>query len=172
MKIVEENCENSLTLKLQYDNQIIGVGAMKLWSKDFQHEGMIPSQFTCDGPDISPHLEWSEAPKETKSFALIVDDPDAPVGTWVHWLVCDIPPNVKSIPRNGLPRNARQVKNDFGKVEYGGPCPPSGTHRYFFKLYALKVDKLEGVNDKRSFYKKVEENKIAEAVLMGKYKRK
>ncbi len=145
---------------------------MKLWSKDFQHEGMIPSQFTCDGPDISPHLEWSEAPKETKSFALIVDDPDAPVGTWVHWLVCDIPPNVKSIPRNGLPRNARQVKNDFGKVEYGGPCPPSGTHRYFFKLYALKVDKLEGVNDKRSFYKKVEENKIAEAVLMGKYKRK
>ncbi len=145
---------------------------MKLWSKDFQHEGMIPSQFTCDGPDISPHLEWSEAPKETKSFALIVDDPDAPVGTWVHWLVCDIPPNVKSIPRNGLPRNARQVKNDFGKVEYGGPCPPSGTHRYFFKLYALKVDKLEGVNDKRSFYKKVEENKIAEAVLMGKYRRK
>jgi len=172
LEIVEKICENSLTLKLQYDNQIIGVGAMKLWSKDFQHEGMIPSQFTCDGPDISPHLEWSEAPKETKSFALIVDDPDAPVGTWVHWLVCDIPPNVKSIPRNGLPRNARQVKNDFGKVEYGGPCPPSGTHRYFFKLYALKVDKLEGVNDKRSFYKKVEENKIAEAVLMGKYKRK
>lgn len=133
---------------------------------------MIPSQFTCDGPDISPHLEWSEAPKETKSFALIVDDPDAPVGTWVHWLVCDIPPNVKSIPRNSLPRGARQVKNDFGKVEYGGPCPPSGTHRYFFKLYALKVEKLEGVTDKRSFYKKVEENKIAEAVLMGKYKRK
>ncbi|MGQ9722225.1 MAG: YbhB/YbcL family Raf kinase inhibitor-like protein [Candidatus Jordarchaeum sp.] len=145
---------------------------MKLKSKDFEHEGMIPSQFTCDGPDISPQLEWSEAPKETKSFALIVDDPDAPVGLWVHWLVCDIPPKVNNIPRNSLPRNARQVKNDFGKVEYGGPCPPSGTHRYFFKLYALKVEKLEGVNDKKSFYKKVEENKIAEAVLMGRYKRK
>lgn len=145
---------------------------MKLRSKDFEHEGMIPSHFTCDGADISPQLEWIDPPKETKSFALIVDDPDAPVGTWVHWLVCDIPRKVVTIPQNSLPRNARQVKNDFGKVEYGGPCPPSGTHRYFFKLYALGVEKLEGVDNKKSFYQKVEEHKIDEAVLMGKYKRK
>ncbi len=145
---------------------------MKLRSKDFEHEGMIPSHFTCDGADISPQLEWIDPPRETKSFALIVDDPDAPVGTWVHWLVCDIPRKVVIIPQNSLPRNARQVKNDFGKVEYGGPCPPSGTHRYFFKLYALGVEKLEGVDNKKSFYQKVEEHKIDEAVLMGKYKRK
>jgi Raf kinase inhibitor-like YbhB/YbcL family protein len=145
---------------------------MKLRSKDFEHEGTIASHFTCDGADISPQLEWIDPPKETKSFALIVDDPDAPVGTWVHWLVCDIPRKVATIPQNSLPRNARQVKNDFGKVEYGGPCPPSGTHRYFFKLYALDVEKLEGVDNKKSFYQKVEEHKIDEAVLMGKYKRK
>ena len=145
---------------------------MKLRSKDFEHEGMIPSHFTCDGADISPQLEWIDVPSGTKSFALIVDDPDAPVGTWVHWLVCDIPPNVVTIPQNSLPRNVRQVKNDFGKVEYGGPCPPSGTHRYFFKLYALDVEKLEGVDNKKSFYQKVEEHKIDEAVLMGRYKRK
>nr|MDO8082111.1 YbhB/YbcL family Raf kinase inhibitor-like protein [Candidatus Freyarchaeota archaeon] len=145
---------------------------MKLRSKDFEHEGMIPSRFTCDSENVSPHLEWSEVPAGTKSFALIVDDPDAPVGLWVHWLLCDIPPQVKEIPQRSVPRGARQVKNDFGKPEYGGPCPPSGTHRYFFKLYALKVEKLEGVNDKKTFYKKVEEHKIAEAVLMGKYKRK
>ncbi|MFB0563372.1 MAG: YbhB/YbcL family Raf kinase inhibitor-like protein [Candidatus Lokiarchaeia archaeon] len=145
---------------------------MKLRSKDFEHEGMIPSHFTCDGADISPQLEWIDVPTGTKSFALIVDDPDAPVGTWVHWLVCEIPPNVVTIPQNSLPRNVRQVKNDFGKVEYGGPCPPSGTHRYFFKLYALDVEKLEGVDNKKSFYQKVEEHKIGEAVLMGRYKRK
>ena len=80
---------------------------MKLRSKDFEHEGMIPSHFTCDGADISPQLEWIDVPAGTKSFALIVDDPDAPVGTWVHWLVCDIPPNVVTIPQNSLPRNVR-----------------------------------------------------------------
>lgn len=145
---------------------------MKLKSKDFEHEGMIPSRFTCDGEDVSPHLEWSEVPAGTKSFALIVDDPDAPVGLWVHWLMCDIPPKVKEIPQRSVPRGARHVQNDFGKPQYGGPCPPSGIHRYFFKLYALNVEKLEGANDKKSFYKKVEANKIGEAVLMGKYKRK
>ncbi|MHA1578490.1 MAG: YbhB/YbcL family Raf kinase inhibitor-like protein [Candidatus Freyarchaeota archaeon] len=144
---------------------------MRLRSNDFEHEGMIPSRFTCDGEDISPHLEWSEAPEGTKSFALIVDDPDAPMGTWVHWLVCDIPPTVTEIPRNSVPEGARQVRNDFGKLDYGGPCPPSGTHRYFFKLYALNVEKLENVKEKNEFYRRVEEHKIGEAVLMGRYKR-
>jgi len=144
---------------------------MKLKSKDFENEGMIPSIFTCDDRDISPHLAWEDVPENTKSFALIVDDPDAPMGTWVHWLVSNIPPNLRELPQNNVPSGALQVKNDFGKANYGGPCPPSGVHRYFFKLYALNTATLEGINEK-NFYDKVEEHKIAEAVLMGKYSRR
>jgi len=144
---------------------------MKLKSTDFNHKEMIPSRFTCDGEDISPYLAWNEAPEETKSFALIVDDPDVPMGTWVHWLVCDIPPNTQEIPQNGVPLEARQVKNDFGKQEYGGPCPPSGVHRYFFKLYALNKEKLEST-DKKAFYREVMAHKIDEAVIIGKYSRR
>jgi Raf kinase inhibitor-like YbhB/YbcL family protein len=144
---------------------------MKLRSNDFQHEGMIPPLFTCDDRDVSPHLTWEEAPEGTKSFALIVDDPDAPVGTWVHWLVANIPPNIREIPQGTVPSGALQVRNDFRKVEYGGPCPPGGTHRYFFKLYALNVAALEGV-DEKNFYHKVKEHAIGEAVLMGRYSRR
>jgi Raf kinase inhibitor-like YbhB/YbcL family protein len=144
---------------------------MKLRSNDFKKDAMIPSMFTCDEKDISPHLTWEDVPEGTKSFALIVDDPDAPMGTWVHWLVCNIPPETREIPRSTIPQGAKQVKNDFGKVDYGGPCPPSGVHRYFFKLYALNVGSLEGI-DERNFYQKVAEHKIAEAVLMGKYTRR
>jgi Raf kinase inhibitor-like YbhB/YbcL family protein len=144
---------------------------MKISSKDFKPEGMIPSQFTCDGKDISPHLVWEDVPEGTKSFALIVDDPDAPMGTWVHWLVCNISPNLREIPSGTVPSGAVQVKNDFGRLNYGGPCPPRGIHRYFFKLYALNVASLEGVNE-RNFYQKVEKHKIGEAVLMGRYSRR
>ena len=144
---------------------------MKLRSNDFSHEDMIPSKFTCDGEDISPHLAWEEVPEETKSFALIVDDPDAPMGTWVHWLLCDIPVDTRAILQDSVPNQAKQVRNDFGKNEYGGPCPPSGVHRYFFKLYALNVEKLEADN-KKSFYREVESHKIDEVVLMGKYSRR
>ena len=144
---------------------------MKLKSNDFEKDAMIPSTFTCDEKDISPHLTWEDVPEGTKSFALIVDDPDAPMGTWVHWLISDIPPETREIPRATIPQGAKQVKNDFGKVDYGGPCPPSGVHRYFFKLYALNVESVEGI-DERNFYQKVAEHKIAEAVLMGKYTRR
>jgi Raf kinase inhibitor-like YbhB/YbcL family protein len=144
---------------------------MQLRSNDFQQEGMIPKLFTCDDRDVSPHLVWDDVPPGTRSLALIVDDPDAPVGLWVHWLVCDINPNLREIPRGTVPAGARQVRNDFGKLDYGGPCPPGGTHRYFHKLYALDVDRLEGATEKGSFYSLVEQHKIGEAVLMGKYKR-
>jgi hypothetical protein len=144
---------------------------MNLKSKSFKNNEMIPPKYTCDGADINPPLEWENVPNGTQSFALIVDDPDAPGGTWIHWLVCDIPPDIRKIPENSIPKNATQVKNNFGKLNYGGPCPPGGTHRYFFKLYALTVDKLE--NPKRSnFYNLVETHNIAKAELMGKYKRK
>jgi len=144
---------------------------MKIWSNDFEHEGMIPSKFSCDDTDISPHLQWEGIPPEAKSLALIMDDPDAPRGTWVHWLVCDIDPRSTGAKQNSIPSNGRQVNNDFRKPDYGGPCPQSGVHRYFFKLYALDVPKLKA-NDKTTFYDEVKKHHIARAFVMGKYKRK
>src|SRR5260370_13904728 len=114
----------------------------KLTSTAFPERQAIPRQYTCDGFNVSPPLEWSGAPQGIKSFALICDDPDAPAGTWVHWVLYNLPgdriglvenvPTTESVPGGGL-----QGTNDFNKIGYGGPCPPSGTHRYFFKLYAL-----------------------------------
>ena len=144
---------------------------MKIKSKDFVNEGMIPSYFTCDDKDVSPHLAWEDVPEGTGSFALIVEDPDAPMGTWVHWLVCDIPSNVREMTQGEIPEGACQVKNDFGKVDYGGPCPPSGVHRYFFKLHALNVNSLKEV-DEGNFNQKVSEHSIGIAILMGTYKRR
>ena len=144
---------------------------MKLKSKDFEDNSNIPSEFTCDGRDVSPQLSWEDVPDETKSFALSVTDPDAPVGTWIHWLIHGIPKDVRSVEQGGLPKGAKQVENDFGMEKYGGPCPPSGTHRYIFAIYALDTEHLEGVN-KRNFSDKVEEHAIDKAVLKGLYKRK
>jgi len=144
---------------------------MKLISKDFENNSGIPPEFTCDGRDISPQLSWSDFPKETKSFALSLEDPDAPMGTFIHWLVYDIPKNVNNIPRGTLPAESKQLQNDFGNEEYGGPCPPSGTHRYIFMIYALDVEHLEDVN-KHNFFSKVEEHIIEKAKLIGLYKRR
>jgi Raf kinase inhibitor-like YbhB/YbcL family protein len=144
---------------------------MRLKSEDFEDNTGIPSEFTCDGRDVSPQLSWEDVPAETKSFALSVTDPDAPMGTWIHWLVHDIPKDVRSIEQGGLPKGAKQVENDFGMKEYGGPCPPSGTHRYIFTLYALGVEQLEGAK-KRNFADKAEEHALEKAVLKGLYKRK
>jgi Raf kinase inhibitor-like YbhB/YbcL family protein len=144
---------------------------MRLKSKDFEDNSSIPSEFTCDGRDVSPQLSWGDVPVETKSFALSVADPDAPMGTWIHWLVHDIPRDVRTIEQGGLPEGAKQVENDFRMKEYGGPCPPSGTHRYIFTVYALDVERLEGVN-KRNFFDKVREHTLDKAVLKGLYKRK
>jgi len=144
---------------------------MRLKSKDFEENGNIPSEFTCDGRDISPQLSWEDAPAKTKSFALSVTDPDAPGGTWIHWLVYDVPRDVRSIDRGSLPKGAKQVENDFGMKNYGGPCPPSGTHRYIFTIYALDAERLEDVN-KRNFFDKVGKHTLDKAVLKGLYKRK
>ena len=144
---------------------------MRLKSKDFEDNSSIPSEFTCDGRDVSPQLSWGDVPVETKSFALSAADPDAPMGTWIHWLVHDIPRDVRTIEQGGLPEGAKQVENDFRMKEYGGPCPPSGTHRYIFTVYALDVERLEGVN-KRNFFDKVREHTLDKAVLKGLYKRK
>lgn len=118
-----------------------------LSSSSYKDNGSIPARFTCDGDDISPPLTWSGAPAGTRSFALILDDPDAPDPaaprmTWVHWVLYDIPTSVQSLPEGGskqLPAGTREGLNDWKRTGYGGPCPPIGRHRYFHKLYALDV---------------------------------
>ncbi len=118
--------------------------ALAISSTAFSNGGMIPSRYTCDGANISPPLQWSGLPAGTKTVALIVDDPDAPAKTWVHWVVYDLPANTTQLPENIKPQEnlaggGKQGTNDFKKIGYGGPCPPSGTHRYFFKLYAVDI---------------------------------
>jgi Raf kinase inhibitor-like YbhB/YbcL family protein len=144
---------------------------MKLKSNDFVNNGNIPSEFTCDGRDISPPLSWEEIPDETKSFALSVTDPDCSGGVWLHWLVYNIPKDVRKIERASLPDGAMEVLNDFGKKSYGGPCPPYGTHRYFFTICALDTENLEGLS-KRNFFDIVEKHTIDKAEIMGLYKRR
>jgi hypothetical protein len=143
---------------------------MKLLSEDFKENEVIPSRFTCDGEDICPQLYWGDVPGGTRSLALSVTDPDAPGGTFIHWLVYDIPKDISRMERGGLPAGAKQVKNDFGRERYGGPCPPSGTHRYYFRLYSLDTDRLEKIT-RTNFFQVVEKHAIAKAELMGRYKR-
>ncbi|MBI4466747.1 MAG: YbhB/YbcL family Raf kinase inhibitor-like protein [Acidobacteria bacterium] len=152
--------------------------AFALNSPAFTHGGDIPKKFTCDGPDLSPALTWSEPPAGTESFALIVDDPDAPVGTWVHWVLYDLPASARelaeNVPKdNELGSGARQGRNDFGRIGYGGPCPPPGpAHRYFFKLYALKAKtNLKAGASKADLEKAMKGQILAQAELMGRYKR-
>jgi Raf kinase inhibitor-like YbhB/YbcL family protein len=138
---------------------------------------MIPAEYTCDGQDISPPLNWKNLPPGTKSLTLICDDPDAPVGIWVHWVVFNIPPEESGLAENVRPERElnngmRQGNNDWRKIGYGGPCPPGGTHRYFFKLYALdtELDLEPGATDK-AVLKAMKGHILAEAQLTGKYKR-
>ena len=143
---------------------------MKLKSKDFVDGRSIPSEFTCDGRDISPQLSWEDVPEETKSFALSVTDPDSPGGMWLHWLVHGISKDLREFRQASLPEGAKEVENDFGRRPYGGPCPSSGTHRYFFTIYALGTDHIEGLN-KRNFLNKVEAHTIEKTSIKGLYKR-
>ena len=139
---------------------------MKLTTDAFQNGDMIPKKYTCQGEDISPHLKWEDAPENTKSFALILDDPDAPSGTWVHWLIKDIPKDAREIKEDSVP--GTEVDNSWGRPNYGGPCPPSGVHRYIFRLFALDVETFDVIG-KEDFYKRVEQYKIEESVLLGRY---
>jgi hypothetical protein len=151
---------------------------MTLTTNAFTPGGTIPRKFTCEGPDISPALKWSGAPGGTQSYALIADDPDAPVGTWVHWVLYDLPAGTVELAENvpkqeQLPSGALQGRNDFRKIGYGGPCPPPGpAHRYFFKLYALdtKLNLKPGAT-KAEVEKAMKGHVLAQAELMGKYGR-
>jgi len=144
---------------------------MELSSNDFNHEGDLPSLYTCDGDDISPHLKWEGIPEGVKSFALTCIDPDAPGGDFIHWLVANIPASTTELHQDcGCPIGSLEAVNDFGKVAYGGPCPPSGKHRYVFTVYALDIEKLEGLN-RENFLSEVEAHTLDSVEIIGLYQR-
>ena len=155
--------------------------ALKVTSSAFQPNGSIPSQYTCEGKDISPPLAWSGAAGNAKSFAMIVDDPDAPdpakpQRVYVHWVVYNLPASTTGLPENaskaGLPKGAVQGKNDWGKAEYGGPCPPIGRHRYFFKVYALDTA-LTGLSSpaKADLERAMKGHVVDQGELIGTYQK-
>ncbi|MBI4846840.1 MAG: YbhB/YbcL family Raf kinase inhibitor-like protein [Candidatus Omnitrophica bacterium] len=152
--------------------------ALEIKSSAFKNNETIPKEYTSQGPDISPPLSWTGAPKEAKAFALICDDPDAPGGNWVHWVIYNIPGNTasldKAVPPSGVLANGvKQGKNDFGRIGYGGPMPPPGKpHRYFFKLYALDAKlELEPGLIKEELLKRMKAHILKEAQLIGVFKR-
>ncbi|HEY47433.1 MAG TPA: YbhB/YbcL family Raf kinase inhibitor-like protein [Anaerolineae bacterium] len=148
-----------------------------LSSTSFTEGDPIPQRYSCDGEDISPPMQWTDPPEDTVSFALIVDDPDAPVGTWVHWVLYNLPADTRSLteafPSDAdLPDGSKNGENSWGRLGYGGPCPPGGTHRYFFKLYALDLmlDIAAGAT-KDQLLQAMEGHILAESDLMGTYTR-
>jgi Raf kinase inhibitor-like YbhB/YbcL family protein len=149
--------------------------AMNISSDAFKSDSSIPAKYTCDAENISPSLTWSDIPAEAKSLVLIMDDPDAPRGTWDHWIIYNIPTNAKGLPENvkTLPAGAAMGHNSWDKPTYGGPCPPNGEHRYYFKLYALdKMLTLDPGTKKEGVLEAMHGHILGEAELMGRYKRK
>jgi len=155
--------------------------SFSLHSSAFTHEGEIPSKYSCDGQDVSPTLSWSGVPEGTQSLALIVDDPDAPDPAapkmvWVHWVLYNLPADstglVEAVASSALPPGTLEGKNDWKRTGYGGPCPPIGRHRYFFRLYALDTA-LPDLNQpsRAALERAMQDHILAEAVLMGTYSR-
>jgi len=145
---------------------------MEISSSEFENGKRIPDKYTCEGEDVNPSLEISGVPEKTQSLALILDDPDSPGKTWVHWLVWNIDPSIKKIEEGSVPGGAIQGTTDFGKTQYGGPCPHGGTHRYFFRLFALdeKLDLVQG-SSRDELEKSMEGHIIEKAELSGMYSR-
>lgn len=149
-----------------------GSFSMKISSSAFNNSGSIPTKYTCDGQDINPPLTFSDIPAGTKSLALIVEDPDAPSGTWTHWIVWNIDPTTSTIDEGFLPEGSIEGTNSFSSLGYGGPCPPGMQHRYLFKLYALDSTlDLPKETLREKLLTQIETHKISEAQLTGSYKR-
>jgi hypothetical protein len=151
---------------------------MTVKSRAFSQDQLIPKTYTCDGPDLSPPLEWSKPPNGTKSLALLCEDPDAPGGMWVHWVVWGLPADSTALPEaltndRILSSEARQGKNDSGRIGYGGPCPPPGKpHRYFFRIYALNTTiQLEPGATRKDLLAAIEGHIVGQGELMGRYGR-
>ncbi len=143
------------------------IGQMTIWSNSFKEGEFIPPKYTCEGENVSPHLAWGNVPEDTKSFVLVMDDPDSPVRPFVHWIMINIDPKTREIPENTVPPGASQVFNSAQKTQYFGPCPYASTHHYNFRLYALKVPSIT-VNSNTVFID-IQNTKITEAVLTGLY---
>jgi Raf kinase inhibitor-like YbhB/YbcL family protein len=143
---------------------------MRIFTSAFQDGGNIPVKYTCDGDNVSPPLTIDDVPPETKSLALIVEDPDAPRGTFTHWVVWGMDPGTHELREDKIPPKASQIENDFGGADYGGPCPPSGTHRYFFRLYALDTIGMPP-SDAGHFHQAIADHVLEESSVMGRYRR-
>ena len=169
------SCKSDKTIKPETGGDKM---ELKVMSSAFEDKGMIPSKYTCDGEDVSPAIVWENVPKGTKSIALISDDPDAPMGTWVHWVLFNLPGDSNGLGENvpgteTLQTGGIQGLNSWGRTGYGGPCPPSGTHRYFFKVYALDAMlNLDSKAKKEDLLRGMAMHILAEGQIMGKYKRK
>lgn len=157
---------------------LAGAGPIVVKSFSFEQGTRIPKKHTCDGEDVSPPLAWTGVPEGAKSLAVICDDPDAPAGTWVHWVLYNLPAEATGLdekvpPKETLASGARQGKNDFRKIGYNGPCPPGGTHRYFFKVYALdRILDLPAGATKAELVRAMEGHVLSQGSLMGTYSRK
>jgi Raf kinase inhibitor-like YbhB/YbcL family protein len=144
---------------------------LRIKSSAFEHNGSIPEKYTCDGEDVNPPLTIEGIPEGTQSLALIMDDPDAPMGTWDHWVVWNMPSASKEIRENSVP--GVEGMNDFRKHSYGGPCPPRGTHRYSFKVYALDTKLNIGASSrKKDLEKAMQGHILAKGELIGRYSRR
>lgn len=153
--------------------------AIKLTSPGFSEGDRIPERYTVDGIDVSPELRWDAVPKSTKSLAVLCEDPDAPFGTWTHWVLFDLSPTLRSLPENQPPMKvldsgAKHGLNDFQNIGYGGPNPPTGEHRYYFKLYALDcmLEDLDAGATRQKFLKEIQGHILDQGQLMGRYSRK
>ena len=176
------SCERSPSTDSLLPGKDPSLMTILIGSPAFTGGGTIPKLYTCDGNDVSPPLTWSGVPEAARSLALICEDPDAPRGTWTHWVIFDIPTGVKGLGE-GVPAQERvevtaggeaalQGKNDFKKVGYGGPCPPGGTHRYFFRIYALDTVLGSGPGTTwQELLRSIEGHVLAEGELMGRYSR-
>ncbi len=156
--------KNSSTMELK--------GNMYITSPAFEQSEIIPTKYTCDGENINPPLIIAGIPQESQSLALIVEDPDAPMGTWDHWLVYNINPDVREIKEGQVPPGGIEVVNSFGQKNYGGPCPPPGpAHRYFFKVYALDTKLPENIQTKKELLEAIQNHILTHGELMGLYSR-
>jgi hypothetical protein len=166
---------NSLLFQCKMDKK---TDSLLVSSKVFDNAGHIPSKYTCDTENVSPPLSWTKGPDNTKTYVLICDDPDAPSKTWVHWVLFNIPSSVNELPENipaekSILSGALQGTNDFKTTGYSGPCPPSGTHRYYFKVYALDCElSLDYKAEKADVEAAMKDHIVAKGALMGKYQKR
>ena len=155
------------------EGEMVNKDTLTVSSPVFNNNSVLPTKYTCDGNNVNPPLIIENIPAAAKSLALIVDDPDAPGGIWVHWVLWNIDPETKKIEENTVPNGAHQGMNDFRQTTYNGPCPPAGTHRYFFKLYALdKMLTLSPNATKNDLEKSMNGHIVEEAHIIGLYQRK